>query len=133
VTFEKIVSEDRCIFIGRLDDGIPEDVSGSLAVLLTAFSNEECRIGLSMIPVLVEKNCTQIVCVGRFSEQLHDEIDSAIEDMRRPDILTTFHTDAAEACEYFVYAVGSVTSTLLALISNHLSLVDILKKTSADR
>jgi len=86
-----------------------------------------------MIPALVKKNCKQVVCVGSLAEQLHDAIDDLVEDMQRSDVMTTSHTDVDAACDDFVFAVGPLTKTLLALVGNYPSLVGALKKAAVDR
>lgn len=133
MSLESIVIGDTRLFLGALTDGIPIGVTGEMAVLLPAFSREECALALSMIPALLEKNCRQIVCVGNLAEQLHDGSDNVVEDLHRSDVVTTFYTDVDAACEYFVFAVGPLTQTLLALVSGHPPLVDALRKAGMER
>jgi len=130
--FEKIFVRDSCIHLGKLSDGIPKGVGGPLTALLPAFSEVECKIVLSTIPALVENGCASIACIGPFAEKLHDDIDYLLEDMHRGGTTTTWHTDANDACEYFVFCATSLTPTLLALVANHAALADAIKQTIVD-
>jgi hypothetical protein len=117
-----------CIYVGTLGSGIPKDITGPLAVLVPAFNDEECDGVLAMIPALLACKCTQIACVGSLAEKLHDQIDDLVEKFRRSDVITTFHDDAQEAGEYFVFVAGLSAPTLLALVGDHPDVVDALSR-----
>jgi len=117
-----------CIYLGTLGDGVPEDIDGPLAALVPAFGDEECEVVLAMIPALLARNCTHIACVGVFAEKLHDQIDGLVEELRRSDVITTFHDDAREASEYFVFVARASAPTLLAFVGDHPDVVDALSR-----
>jgi hypothetical protein len=132
VTCTKIIVGDTCIYLRTLSDGIPKDIHGPMAALVPAFDEAECEVVLTMIPALLASNCIEIACVGVLAEKLHDQIDSLVEELRRSDVITTFHSDVMEATEYFVFAAGASAPTLLAFVGGHSDIVDALSRADSD-
>lgn len=84
-------------------------------VLLTAWSVSRASISFweSLIKLLLDKGATYFVCVGTFSEKLHDEIDELMyqyDDEHGTEhsinMVTTYHADDTleEVVDYCVYA-----------------------------
>ena len=84
-------------------------------VLLTAWSVSRASISFweSLIEFLLDKGATYFVCVGAFSEKLHDEIDELMYQYddehgteRCINMVTTYHADDTleEVVDYCVYA-----------------------------
>lgn len=97
---------------------VDTELSGSLVpciVLLTAWSVSRASISFweSLIEFLLDKGATYFVCVGAFSEKLHDEIDELVYQYddkhgteRSINMVTTYHADDTleEVVDYCVYA-----------------------------
>ena len=93
-------------------------LGGSLVpciVLLTAWSASRASISFwePLIKLLLDKGATYFVCVGEFSEKLHDEVDELMyqyDDEHGTEysinIVTTYHADDTleEVVDYCVYA-----------------------------
>jgi len=84
-------------------------------VLLTAWSASRASISFwrGMIKYLLDKGTAYFVCVGTFSEKLHDEIDELLyqyDDEQGTkssmNVITTYHADDTpeEVVDYCVYA-----------------------------
>ena len=84
-------------------------------VLLTAWTVSTASISFweTLIKTLLDKGTMYFVCVGTYSEKLHDEIDDLLyryDDKRRSKwsvkIVTTYHANdtVEEAIDYCVYA-----------------------------
>lgn len=99
-------------------------------VLLTAWDIETVKVGglSELIGLLLAKGARTFVCVGDFSEDLHDKIDDVIykydedHNIREvSEIITTYHDDEPvnDVINYFIYGAEvpeSDTGGLLALI-----------------
>jgi hypothetical protein len=97
---------------------VDTELGGSLVpciVLLTAWSASRASISFwkSLIKFLLDKGTTYFVCIGSFSEKLHDEIDELMYQYddeqgteRSINIVTTYHADDTleEVVDYCVYA-----------------------------
>lgn len=84
-------------------------------VMLPAFNGMERSVAEGIAAGLIGHGCREFCCVGQEAEQLHDSIDWIIEDMQALDIVTTWHQDIVEACEYFVFAAGIGATYRIAL------------------
>lgn len=111
--------------------GVPSDISTmnvfySFAALLPAYSQEELDEVLGVANSLLGLGCKEFCCVGLMAELLHDQLDLLIEKAGSLDVVTTWHEDAVEGCEYFLFGAGGQTLVLYGLISRHQELLDAM-------
>lgn len=118
----------RKVHIGALLDEIPAELSSPFAALLPAFEERERELAKMRTADLLAKGCSEICCLGPESETLHDAIDSLIEQGDSPSVVTTWHTDIADACEHLIYAAGGGGISLLALVASHPEVVALLEQ-----
>lgn len=97
------------------------------AVLFPAYSLEEIALVLVHVEGLARSGSVELCCVGPVAELLHDQIDGVLESRGMNNIVTTFHTDETDGCEYFLFAANAAEGNLLALIEAHPNLVSELK------
>jgi len=76
----------------------------------------------------MDRGCVEFCCVGLQAELLHDSIDEIVEKKGAFEVVTTWHTDYTDASEYFLFAAGGKSPTLLALVTSHPELVALLEK-----
>lgn len=117
---------DRIIYIGSLNDKINYEINGQFGVLLPAYNKKERQKCEQICIDLVEIECMEFCCIGSEAEILHDSLDYIIEDINALDIVTTYDFDENEACEYFLFGMGAGTYSLLALVEEHESIVNLL-------
>ncbi|POZ50890.1 hypothetical protein [Methylovulum psychrotolerans] len=117
----------RVIAIGSVKDDPPINLSAPFAVLLPAANKVECIEAGRRIVTFLAMGCIEFCCVGKAAEFLHDTIDEVIEDKAGFEVVTTYDLDATEGCEYFLFAAGGGSTDLLALVSEHPSLLNSLK------
>lgn len=103
---------DRVLTVLSLDRPSVSSVSRPFVTLLPAFDEAERRKAEAAAGLLVERGCVEFCCVGAEAEQLHDSIDGMLEAMGAIDIVTTWHTDNSDACEYFLLAAGGRSRSL---------------------
>ncbi|AVR95108.1 hypothetical protein [Pseudoduganella armeniaca] len=103
-------------FLAEKSDAIPP---APFAVLLPAYSEQEVSTAAEMTPTLLESGCIEFCCIGSSAEKLHDLIDEIIEDRDMFSIVTTFHSDVEDACDYFLLAAGGGTPSLWAFTAQH--------------
>ena len=83
-------------------------------VLLTAWTIERVSVEFwdSLVRFLLDRGATYFVCIGDFSEHLHDKIDEIMyhyddehETEQSINIVTTFHANETieDAIDYYVY------------------------------
>lgn len=120
----------RILVLGRLGDAI-ECVKkipyGPFAVMLPGFNDAERSAAENIVAQLIDSGCGEFGCIGEQAEQLHDAIDWIVEDKQVLKIVTTWHHDIAEGCDYFVAAAGGGTPGLVALVLEHVAVVDRLR------
>jgi hypothetical protein len=97
------------------------------AALLPAYSAQESVYALSLVEGLARSGCVELCCIGPEAELLHDQIDEVLEGRGMIDVVTTFHTDEIDGCEYFLFAANGAAGNLLALIEGHPALLRTLK------
>lgn len=102
-------------------------------VLLTAWSIDQttAKILDSLVKFLLVRGARAFVCLGSYSEQLHDEIDEIIYEYDEEHdveiatgILTTYHADESieDVVNYFVYGTelpSSENGGLLAIVDTN--------------
>lgn len=112
------------------------------AVLLTSWSIETATGSLwnSLIRLLLARGTKTFVCIGSYSEQLHDEIDEIIYEydgeqgnVISEDTLTTYHVDESieDTVNYFIHGTEFLEhdGVLLALVgASDGDVIECLKK-----
>lgn len=99
--------------------------------MLPAFDAAEVQTAYELATQIHAQGGTEFCCVGPYSEQLHDSLDAYLEAHHAFDVVTTWHQDALDACEYFLFATGEASTIRLALIAGHPLLVDTLHRVDA--
>ena len=108
----------REVHIGSPSGISAVDLFSPFAALVAAFCQEEVKEILG-VAGLLELGCKEFCCVGFEAEVLHDHLDRLVEDSNRLDVVTTWHTDVVDGCEYFLFAAGGQRLVLYGLISRH--------------
>lgn len=75
---------------------------------------------------LLNLGCKEFCFIGQNAELLHDHLDLLLQEDDQIDVVTTWHEDIIDGCEYFLFGAGGQSLTLYALISDHLELLDAL-------
>ena len=126
-----ILSGGRRLVLGSLDTPIDHSFRQPFAALVPAFNEKERQKVGAIVDTLLDEGCIELCCVGPQAEQLHDSLDGIVEARGMLDVVTTWHSDYADACEYFLFAAGRKPPTLLALIAPHSELVALLEQQAA--
>jgi hypothetical protein len=112
---EYAVSKGRKLIFGTLGEPIDHLAQGPFATRLPAFDVHEREKVEAMIGHLVDLGCVEICCVGSEAEKLHDSVDRLVEEAMALNVVTTWHADCLDACEYFLFAAsGGEVPTLAA-------------------
>ena len=126
-------SNNRTLFVTNRDS-VDVEIDSSLTpyvVMLTAWSSAYVSNILQggLVRNLLLKGTRNFVCLGRFSEQLHDEIDELIYQFDdengselATNILTTYHSDESieDGVNYYVCGTqfkDKTSSCLLAILN----------------
>lgn len=105
-------------------------ITEGFAAMIPAFGEADREAARTVLGDLLGRGCVEICCAGPDADELHDLIDVAIEDSAALGVVTTWHQDLAEACDYFVFAAAGRPSYLLALVADRQVLATILKRTA---
>jgi len=116
----------REVFVGAPSDIMALNVVSPFVALVTASNQEELNEVLDIASTLLRLGCKEFCCVGLMAELLHDQIDLLIEKAGLLDVVTTWHEDAVEGCEYFLFGAGGQSLVLYGLISRHPELLDAM-------
>lgn len=86
------------------------------------------ELKLYLKPV-INSNCSEIYCVGKKAEELHDLIDEVIEDQGMTEILTTWASNEMdeEICSYFINLAGMKPPQLFVVSQNNQLVEKILE------
>lgn len=122
------LSGGRSLVLGSLHMPVDNSLRRPFAALVPAFDAEEQQKVETLVGTLLDLGCIELCCVGPQAEQLHDTLDEIVEAKGALDVVTTWHVDDADACEYFLFAAGGKPPTLLALISSHPELAAVLEE-----
>lgn len=118
----------RRLILGSVRSFVRDSIGRPFVVLVPAFNAGERRSVEEMVGILVDLGCVEFCCVGPEAELLHDSIDGIVEEKGALDVVTTWHENHADACEYFLLAAGGKPPALLALISSHSELAARLEE-----
>lgn len=116
----------RSVFLGAPGDVPAVKVDFPFAVLVPASSQEELDEIVGVASRLLVLGCKEFCCVGSKAESLHDQLDLLIENTSMLDVVTTWHEDAIEGCEYFLFGAGGQSLVLYGLIAQHPELLDAM-------
>jgi hypothetical protein len=122
----------RSVLIAGLMETLPAAITRPFSALLPAYGEQEISECVRLVAGLLDLGCNEISCVGSRAEELHDLIDEVVEDREQFDVVTTFDTEAEEACEYFLFTAGAGESALLAMVSDHPEIVSRLESIIAN-
>jgi len=120
-----LLQDDRTIFFQSVH--IPASTVSELLVegfvaMIPAFGNEDQRAAEAIVVELIDLGCAEICCIGPNAEMLHDAIDLIVEDKEALGVVTTWHEDLLEGCEYFLRTAGGRPMCLLALVCDQSNL-----------
>lgn len=116
----------REVLVATPSDLTAVSVVSPFAALVPAFSQEELTEILGVAGTLLGLGCKEFCCVGPKAECLHDQLDLFIEKGDLFEVVTTWHEDAVEGCEYFLFGAGGQSLVLYALISGRPELLDAM-------
>lgn len=116
----------RDVLVGAPSDITAVHIASPFAALVVASSQEELNEVLDIASSLLGLGCKEFCCVGLKAELLHDQLDLLIEKAGLLDVVTTWHEDAVEGCEYFLFGAGGQSLVLYGLISQHPELLDAM-------
>lgn len=122
----------RDVFVGEPGDISAVNVVSPFAALVTASSQKELDEVIGIASCLLSLGCKEFCCVGLKAESLHDQLDLLIEKAGLLDVATTWHEDAVEGCEYFLFGAGGQRLVLYGLISRHPELLDAMTLAAQD-
>lgn len=100
-------------------------------VMLPAFDTRERELGLSLADDLIDRGCAEFCCVGPEAELLHDSLDALVEARGALSVVTTWHVDFEDACEYFLFGASAGRASRFALIDGHPDLLVVLERQAA--
>lgn len=118
----------RQLVIGTLDTSPSESIQRPFVTLFPAFSAPERQQAEALTSFLIRLGCIEFCSVGPEAELLHDTLDDLIEAGRAFEVVTTWHEDVMDACEYFLHAAAGGRANLLALVSSHPELQAMLEQ-----
>lgn len=121
------LASGRQLTMLELQESVSIATKAPFAALLPAFQLSERTVVIELFQSLLRAGCIEFCCVGPEAELLHDELDILLEAQNALDVITTWHLEAAEACEYFIWAAGGGRTDLLALTSTHSELSELLR------
>lgn len=119
VTRSLALAGNRELIISSLGALPDHPLQRPFVTLLPAFNTAERQEAEAMTEGLIDLGCIEICCIGPEAEQLHDALDEVIEQKGALEVVTTWHEDSTDACEYFLRAAAGGRAALLALISSH--------------
>ena len=132
MAIQTIKFDDRQVFVGTPSDIMMAEIASPFAVLLTASDSQEQKEVLGISKKLLNLGCKEFCCIGQNAELLHDHLDLLLEEDGQIDVVTTWHENIIDGCEYFLFGAGGQSLTLYALISDHLELLDALILTAQE-
>lgn len=122
----------REVFVGSVENASAFRISAPFVVLMSAACQDEVHQGMTAAAVLIDQGCEEFCCVGSEAEVLHDRLDALIEDAGDLSVLTTWHENVNDGCEYFLFAAGAQRMNLLALIEKDSDVLHALRAVGSD-
>lgn len=121
------IAGNRKLIISGFGESL-EPIQAPFVTLLPAFNAAERHQAEAKAELLLTLGSVALCCVGPEAEQLHDALDVIMEARGALEVVTIWHEDLADACEYFLYAAAGASATLLALIASHPKVQAILEE-----
>lgn len=90
--------------------------------LIPAFEEDEESVAEIVARAAMDRGCVEICCVGPRAEFVHDLIDWIVVEKEALHVVTTWHEDEAEGCEYFFLTAANQMLDLLAFTNDSASL-----------
>lgn len=106
---------------------VAPDASGPFAAMLPAVEDSDALGAPSLAGELVRMGCVEICCVGPHAETVHDLVDEVVEDLDALSVVTTWHQDMSEGCEYFISTAGARPALLIAIVAERDDLANLLR------
>ncbi|MGK3985804.1 hypothetical protein WME99_22345 [Sorangium sp. So ce136] len=119
---------NRKLVISSLGASADHSIQRPFVTLLPAFNPPERQQAEAITKDLIDLGCVEFCCVGHEAEQLHDALDNIIEARNALEVVTTWHEEPSDACEYFLYAAAGGRANLLALLLSHPELQAMLEE-----
>jgi hypothetical protein len=107
-------------------------ITAPFVAMLPAHESVDLSLAEDVVARLVDLGCIEFCCVGKRAEMLHDAIDWIVEDKNALGVVTTWHQDVPEACDYFVNTAGSTPKCLLALVAQDAEMTASLRRLVCD-
>lgn len=126
MSIQSVKYSGREVFVGAPGDVQIMNVTSTFAALVSASCQEEVNEILGIVRSLLALGCKEFCCVGSNAESLHDQLDLFIEKAGLLDVVTTWHEDPVEGCEYFLFGAGGQRLALYGLISKHPELLEAM-------
>ena len=125
-----VLSDGRRLVITSLDAvSDAESLPRPFAALVPAFTQDERDQVVGLANLLIDRGCVELASIGPLCEDLHDRIDEVIGarwEEAALGVVTTWHVDLAEGCEWFLHLAGNKAPTLVAFVAVHSDVVAML-------
>lgn len=108
-------------------DEVRAAVSAPFAAMVPAVEDTDVPNAVLLAADLVRMGCAEICCVGARAEVVHDLVDEVVEDAGALGVVTTWHQDVNEGCEYFIFTAGGRPRWLLAAVEGRAELTTLLR------
>jgi hypothetical protein len=102
-------------------------VSAPFAAMVPAVGDSDVDDAALLAANLARIGCAEICCVGPRAEVVHDRVDDVVEDVGASSVVTTWHLDSSEGCEYFLFTAAGRPSWLLAAVEGREELTKLLR------
>ncbi len=108
-------------------DEVRAALSLPFAAMVPAVEDSDTRNAALLATDLVRMGCAEICCVGPRAEIVHDLVDEVVEDAGALSVVTTWHRDLNEGCEYFLFTAGKRPHWVLAAVEGRTELTNLLR------
>ena len=110
-------------------------LNNPFALLLPAETGTPGPQQKRIIDVALAHGCVEFCCIGRYAEELHDSIDTMLEERELFNVVTTWHMNEPleESIHYFINLAGSKPPTLVAVFDQECELQQMLQASFPQR
>lgn len=120
----------REITLALLSDVLSIEKKEEFVALVPAFDRKDIDKVVNAVGRMIERGCMEICCVGEKAELMHEELDGLIEEKGFLHVVTTWHVDPREGCEYFLYGAGGQSYALYGFVSDRKDILAALSLVS---
>lgn len=119
------------VLIHASENKVISELESPFAILLSAETVAPSIEQKSIVDSAMANGCVEFCCVGKYSEELHDAIDTMLEESGHLHVVTTWHHDEPleDSIFYFVNLAGSKPPTLVAVVDGEYDLQHVLLET----